>query len=864
MKMVKMIENNEKKRNLLPCVISFMVCMAFILLHCYVRKVWLFGEKSLLLGDAGEQYIYFLSELWNKIHNGGSLFYSRHASMGYDFYVNFAYYLCSPFNVIALLVPFAAIKDAAQGIMVLKWALCSATMTYYVLHTQKYKVTRSKMLIAITVGLAYSFSRFLLGYMFCYIWYDVIMLLPLLVLNFERMLENGRWRGYYLLLTVCMFCNFYMAFMVCLFLCILFIQETGNEAARYKLCRVQFFGASALAALTGMAVILPCLMMQHKRYAEQSTAFGDIDRMVCRLWELAKGEYILRPLEGGSDNIPHLYVGIAVLLFLLVIPFTKNSRIWKCKKIGILFFFCLCFLIPKLNLLWHGGAVPHSYYQRFCFVVVFFMLQTCLELLPRLSEVRIRYYVLAVLLILTVWIFVFFRETKLYDFYIYLAAVMLVIFYGILLTLYRKKSFTHKAFSYIMCSVMLAELFVNAFVLLSVYQTHLPFEQQAESALEVLSGQVRLNPGERIACTDSNVNLGMWFGKESISGFSSFANGRLMKFMHTLGISGFENDAAVESSGGTPLDNVMFNVAYGIGKSEMRYSDAKMVANAGEYSLFRINRTAGLGYMADPAVRNWNINEDNVFAIRNDFAKLSTGFDNVFEVLQNDITCNTLEKGYEENEDGSFTYTLLNEVDKIWLTYTVPKDMDLYMYLDNSLNSMYTVYLDEEQVLTSDKTEKTLMLHIGEVAVGQQIKVLTAVNAQADLVGTIRCQMAAYQEEVFKEVYKSLSRNKMTVTQYADNRIQAKVDVAKDGLLVTSIQAVDGNQVYVDGRHVADYVLLGDTFLAIPLAEGEHTIIVEYETPYWKMGLLLSVSGIVIFIIVSLCESKRTDRLNLK
>ncbi|MCM1179054.1 MAG: YfhO family protein [Clostridium sp.] len=857
MKVVKGIENNKKHRRLLPCVISFMVCMAFILLHCYVRRVWLFGDQSLLLGDAGEQYIFFLSELWDKVHNGGSFFYSRHAGMGYDFYVNFAYYLCSPFNIIALLLPFTALQDAAQGIMVLKWAFSSATMAYYVMHTRKCKVTQSKMLIAVTIGLAYSFSRFLIGYMFCYIWYDVILLLPLLVLQFERMLETGKWQAYYLLLTVCMFCNFYMAFMACIFLCILFVQETGNETARHKL---PFFGASALAAMTSMAVILPCVMMQHKRYAAQNTALGDIDRMVCRLWELLKGEYILRPLEGGSDNIPHLYAGIVVLLFLLVIPFTKNSRVWKLKKIGILLFFGLCFLVPELNLLWHGGAVPHSYYQRFGFVVVFFVLQTCLELLPQLSKVRIRYYVLAVMLLLMVWIFVFFRETKLYDFYIYLAAVMLVIFYGILLILYRKKSFTHKAFSYIMCSVMLAELFVNAFVLLSVYQTQLPFERQAESALDALNEQARLHPGERIACTDSNVNLGMWLGKESISGFSSFANGRLMKFMHALGISGFENDAAVEYSGGTPVDNVMFHVAYAVGKSPVRFSDASVVAEDGGYSLFHINRTVGLGYMADEAVSGWKAEGDNVFAMRNDFAERSTGFGDVFEILPNDITCYTLEQGYEPNEDESFTYTLLNEVDKIWLTYTVPKDMDLYMYLDNSLNSIYTVYLDEEQVVTSDKTEKTLMLHIGEVTAGQQIKILTAVNAHADLVGTIRCQMAAYQEEVFKEVYESLSRNPMTVTQYADNRIQAEVDAAKDGLLVTSIQAVDGNRVYVDGRHVTDYALFGDTFLAIPLAEGEHTIVVEYETPYWKMGLFLSLSGMLICIMASLHERKRQGR----
>lgn len=95
----------DKIKNNLIYIIAFCIPWLLIVIHSVLRHTWPVFDGSILRGDAKVQYYYLYVELWNKVHSGQSLFYSWNAGDGFDFFLNFAYYLISPFALLILAVP---------------------------------------------------------------------------------------------------------------------------------------------------------------------------------------------------------------------------------------------------------------------------------------------------------------------------------------------------------------------------------------------------------------------------------------------------------------------------------------------------------------------------------------------------------------------------------------------------------------------------------------------------------------------------------------------------------------------------------------------------------------------------------------
>ena len=92
-----------------------------------------------------------------------------------------------------------------------------------------------------------------------------------------------------------------------------------------------------------------------------------------------------------------------------------------------------------------------------------------------------------------------------------------------------------------------------------------------------------------------------------------------------------------------------------------------------------------------------------------------------------------------------------------------------------------------------------------------------------------------------------------------NNSIQGDVTLDKKGVMVLSIPYSKGWSAYVDGEK--EVILRGNIMnMALPLEDGEHHIILKYETPLFKAGGMVSVfaflifTGIIIFNLNSLPE----------
>ena len=96
---------------------------------------------------------------------------------------------------------------------------------------------------------------------------DVVMTLPLVVLGFERLMRTGRFLGYVLPLAYALYANYYIGFMLCLFMVLYYVvfalRSRRTPAEQLRGFR-RFAVGSALGGGLVMFLLIPVyLALQH-------------------------------------------------------------------------------------------------------------------------------------------------------------------------------------------------------------------------------------------------------------------------------------------------------------------------------------------------------------------------------------------------------------------------------------------------------------------------------------------------------------------------------------------------------------------------------------------------------------------------
>lgn len=87
------------------------------------------------------------------------------------------------------------------------------------------------------------------------------------------------------------------------------------------------------------------------------------------------------------------------------------------------------------------------------------------------------------------------------------------------------------------------------------------------------------------------------------------------------------------------------------------------------------------------------------------------------------------------------------------------------------------------------------------------------------------------------------------------NTIQGNVNLKKDKILCLSVPHSKGWKAIVDGRK--QEILQANTmYMALSLTEGKHTVKLYYCTPGLRQGIILSIVGLVLCIVLCIYEKK--------
>ena len=102
--------------------------------------------------------------------------------------------------------------------------------------------------------------------------------------------------------------------------------------------------------------------------------------------------------------------------------------------------------------------------------------------------------------------------------------------------------------------------------------------------------------------------------------------------------------------------------------------------------------------------------------------------------------------------------------------------------------------------------------------------------------------------EKFKNAINLLNKEKLEIIEYNKDYIKATINVENDNVLYTSIPYDKGFKIIVDGKEQNPEKTF-DALISLKLEKGKHTIEFKYQSRGLKEGTIISLIGLLLFII---------------
>ena len=822
-----MKQRRSRRRILL---LSFFVPLFALLCLFVQRGIFPFGEESFLRTDLYHQYAPFFSEFQYKLQHGGSLLYSWDIGLGVNFTAIYAYYLASPLNWFVVLFPKRYVIEFVTLLIVIKTALSSVGMTYYLLrHSSR------DGLFAPIFGILYAFSAYMAAYSWNVMWLDCIVLFPLILLGTEEMVRGESSMKYILCLGLSILSNYYISIMICLFLIFyavfqaitaeLGLAETGKAALRFAI-------ASLIAAGLAAVVLLPEI------FALRLTASGEMNfpktfESYFSIVDMMARQLPFVECEIGLDHWPNIYCGIFTLQLLLL--YFSSREVPIKQRVGyalFLLFFFASFSVNVLNYIWHGFHYPNSLPARqsfiFCFLVLYLSFQA-LERFPRFSPREIFLSFAAVVL------FILFAEKLVteehFHFWVFYLAFLLAALYGLIFRSYATGQFARELYFCMLLILVTLESTLN--LAYTSIPTTSRTEYTADNAdIRLLKKSVPETPFVRFKKYErKSKDDGAFLNFHSVSLFSSTADKSLTDFLRSVGCEASVN--AYSITGSTPLVDALLDVGYGFVSDEKYDESQEEAGRSGSTVLVKNPDTLPLGFVVEhDFTDSWSRTFENPADVQNDLCNLF----NTPPVL---IAYDTKPNGSQES-------------------MTVEQD-GLYFAFATNAKANKIKFSSDDKDKTFDNLKRRYLMELGYRKVGEILNFSEISDDKPEPSVVVY----RFDFDALKELRQAMLKHGMQIDSYTDNTINAEVEAEGPSLLFTSIPYDKGWTVYVDRKPVKTEKAM-DAFLAFRVPSGKHYIHFRYFPEGLKLGAFVSFLSLLALAFFRRFEKDYERRFRLR
>ena len=418
--------DDRMRKRIAADFITFGVAAVLFLFLCAVLGITPFGDASFLVYDMKRQYVDFFAYLKSVVFTENDLRYSLSNGLGGEMPGFFAYYLTSPLNVIFLVVPHAYYPEAVTALLCVKTGLTAVTCREFLAWDAeciKY--------YTIPLAIAYAFSAHFIMNLSNTIWHDAFLWAPVFMMMSLKLVGAAKGTGTMagsaivpvpladfikcaLSAAVLIYLHYYIAYMV---LIVTFVWVVVRAVRSGQI--MKRIGAWCLSCLLGAALTAGLMLPTALALPDSAKGEGSVLSRIAESVSLigSEGYSVLEllkrlvPLTFTTDQVyegtPQVYVGVVVLVLaggyvvmglkgdkgdgsechridknkaesvteqvtFRTVPFVTN-RTRFIEPIILLAFLLLCFLLPPVDLIMHGGSAPWGYRFRYAFMFSFIL-----------------------------------------------------------------------------------------------------------------------------------------------------------------------------------------------------------------------------------------------------------------------------------------------------------------------------------------------------------------------------------------------------------------------------------------------------------------------------------------------------------
>lgn len=840
--------------------LAFAVVAVVMLVVCIAEKIAPFGENSLTLVDSVHQYLPFFSELRDKLLNEGSLLYTWNVALGSNFVSLAAYYLMSPFNLMFLLFGKEQIAAVTCFVMCLKIALTAVTMVHFLSYKDGGK-KRNFLIVAIAV--AYALSNYVIGYNWNTMWLDCIMIFPLIMLGFQRMVEQKDPKLYVLSLFYALYCNYYIGYIICLFLVLWFFVYRHKTVKRFFADGIRFAIYSLISGGLAAFILLPAYHGIMATAAgdmaiPKGTWYGNIFVMLRQLLVFTK-PITTQTFDGGVN----LYCGMLAVLAMFLYLFVRENPWQKIRKYILLVLLMISFNHETLNYIWHGMHDQYGIPNRFSFVFIFVLLIMTYDAVSKIAEIDICFVISSVLLAAA---FLFLcKQQAGADMWKYTMPISLglLVVYGVIGCLRSMKKMSLPTYIMLIGSLCLVEVVANAahgfmengYCHYTQYYETSPAVTKANERVEELAQEEQAGFYRSELMKYTVLDEASWHNMPSVSTFNSTVMGPVVTTMGRLGFYTGANEFLYRGS--TPFTNAILNIRYLLERpGDLNNFDYNYKESLDNVSIYENPYPTSLGFAVSNNVKEWDQDMYTAMPAQNILAYDMTGYGGFFqeESPAISVTSDTATVSYSNNQV-SFTPNASGAM-YFMLNFTADHDGDYYVNCRGNYVTKLRFYINGHE-MAYDRYQIQIF-HLGQLKTGDYVSIeYEYSNINKSEVAPF--YVATFQRAAFENVYQELVKNRLDVDTWKDGYVSGTIEMPENKTLFTSIPYDTGWHIKIDGKTVPYYKTVG-SFIGVDMEPGSHTIEFTYIPNGLIPGILISVICMVLLLISLQIEKKLEER----
>ncbi len=844
----------------------------FATLVVYVSMgLWPFGDGSALVLDLNAQYIYYFEKLRSVLTDGGSLLYTFTRALGGEFMGIFSYYLSSPFSLVTVLFPKSMMTEAILAMILLKCGATGFTFGFY-LHTIKGR----RPAATVAFSSMWALSAFCVVMQSNLMWTDNIIWFPIILIGIERIIRYGRSKTFVISLSLAILSNYYIGYMVCLFIAFYFFVryfsyskeernpkgEKESKAFFRSLARVVLY--SVISVMIAAIVILPAYYSLSFGKLEFSTPKWEPKQMFNFMPMLSKfffGSYdTIRP-----EGMPFLYCGTLALILFPLYFIAKD--IAPRKKIGmglILLFLFAGFNFNVFDIIWHGFQRPNWLNSRFTFMFVFFILIMAYDAFIRLKEIG---YTKVVVSSIAVTMLLLFLQTlgleNMPDFIAIWASLGFIAVYCSVTYFTRSAASPHLTVPGVVLTVVIVtEMILSGVANVYALDDDVVFSRRSsyrnftdkytEAVGELEDGGFFRSEKIEHRKTNDNFSLGI----NGLSNSTSTLNESVIVLPRRFGLTSKSHWS--KYCGGTATEDVFFGVRYLYADSDktliphrLAFLYDKIAETDSGVTIYENPYALSPIFTAPDAMKDFTIEDapctDPFLLMNNLFAALTDDQDAEPIYTKAKITnfdFNDLSKFGVKGHDG---YEKKGDNPTLEYTVTAPKGGTLYMYIPSEYPRDCKMYVNGVSMGKYFTNDTHCITEIGPVDKDEEVTIQLKCEKEKTYLAYGFDYFYVLDDDVFRDTMKKMKCESFETDLFREDRIEGTLSV-KEGMtrVMTTIPYDEGWKITANGQKVK-FEKTMDALIAFDLPAGEYDIVLKYRPSCVTVGALITSAGILLF-----------------